>query len=190
LKHEFVKTYLSSTDLPTIAIDQRVPFLPGKTRFVDRFEDLIYSAAISLDRSNATSVGSFNDDFSGTSLDLNKWEVRTATTACCGDGVPATYSVSGGYLNIAVPGGSCGYCGVGDGSSFSPKVAPLEGDFEVYVSFQELSRTSRDGTGPMNIVALDLANGATNAGIYVVGDVLNNSGTRGHNICLRKRSHP
>jgi hypothetical protein len=34
----------------------------------------------------------------------------------------------------------------------------------------------------MNAVTLDLANGNTNAGVYVVGDVINNLGTPGHAI--------
>lgn len=131
---------------------------------------------------NPLSTTTFLDNFDGATLDAAKWSVSTAASSCCGAGNPATYTVSGGYLNIAVPGGSCGFCGVPDGSIFSPKVSALAGDFEVYVSFQELSRTSRDGTGPMNPVTLELSNGAATAGVYVVGDVLNNSGTRGHTI--------
>jgi hypothetical protein len=128
------------------------------------------------------STTTFLDNFDAAALDPLKWSVGTAAAACCGAGNPATYLVTGGHLNITVPGGSCGFCGVPDGSIFSPRVSALTGDFEVYVSFQEISRTSRDGTGPMNTVSLELSNGATTAGVYVVGDVLNNSGTRGHAI--------
>ena len=131
---------------------------------------------------NALATTVFLDNFDGTALDPVKWSVSTAASTCCGAGIPATYTVNGGYLNITVPGGSCGFCGVPDGSIFTPKVSALTGDFEVYISFQELVRTSRDGTGPMNSVTLDLSNGTSAAGLYVVGDVLNNSGTKGHNI--------
>jgi murein DD-endopeptidase MepM/ murein hydrolase activator NlpD len=124
----------------------------------------------------------FLDNFDGNSLDAAKWSVSTVSSTCCGTGNPATYAVSGGYLNIAVPGGSCGLCGIPDGSIFTPKISALSGDFEVYVSFEELTRTSRDGTGPMNLATLEVSNGSTTAGVYVVGDVLNNSGMRGHNI--------
>lgn len=48
LDHEFVATYMSTEPLDIVRVEQGIAF-PGKTRFVDRFEDLIYAAAISLD---------------------------------------------------------------------------------------------------------------------------------------------
>lgn len=124
----------------------------------------------------------FIDNFDGGTLDTQKWAVSTATTTCCGPGIPAAYSVASGFLNISVLGGSCGFCGVGDGSKFTPRINSLTGDFESYISFTELTRTSRDGTGPMNSLTLSATSGSSGFGVYVVGDVLNNSGTRGHNI--------
>lgn len=52
INHGFTETYLSTQPLPEIAKDQDqgVTFTTGKTRFVDRFEDLVYAAATSLDR--------------------------------------------------------------------------------------------------------------------------------------------
>ena len=124
----------------------------------------------------------FIDNFDGATLDTEKWAVSTGTTTCCGPGIPAEYSVADGFLNISVLGGSCGFCGVGDGSKFTPKINSLTSDFESYISFIELTRTSRDGTGPMNSLTLSATGGSSDFGVYVVGDVVNNSGTRGHNI--------
>jgi hypothetical protein len=44
IDHSIVWTYLSTAIVP-VAIDQGVQFTPGKERFVDRFEDLIYAAS-------------------------------------------------------------------------------------------------------------------------------------------------
>lgn len=49
LDHAFVETYLSTTDLPVVLESQGVSFTPGKTSFVDRFEDFVYTAAFSLE---------------------------------------------------------------------------------------------------------------------------------------------
>lgn len=49
LDHAFVETYLSTTDLPVVLESQGVSFTPGKSSFVDRFEDFVYTAAFSLE---------------------------------------------------------------------------------------------------------------------------------------------
>ncbi len=48
LQHGFTSTYLSDFDLPTILDTQGVNFTAGATRFVDRFEDFVYTAANSI----------------------------------------------------------------------------------------------------------------------------------------------
>jgi hypothetical protein len=78
----------------------------------------------------------FADEFTDSTLDTSRWTVTTSSAPCCGTGNPTAYSESGGFLNITNPGGSCGSCGVPDGSTFAPTVSPLAGDFEVYMSFQ------------------------------------------------------
>ena len=126
-------------------------------------------------------VVTFLDTFDGPFFDAEKWTVSTVSAPCCGPGNPAIYYVSAGQLNITVPGGSCGVCGVGDGSAFRPKVPGLIGDFEIYVSVQELSRTNRDGTGKTySAVSLELRSGNTVVGVSAAGDVLDNSGLSGH----------
>lgn len=49
LDHEFLKGYLSAVQLPIVVDPQGITFTPGKTSFIDRFEDLVYAAAKSLD---------------------------------------------------------------------------------------------------------------------------------------------
>jgi len=127
----------------------------------------------------ASSKQIFSDDFSGTTLDTDKWTVESA------GGTFATYAESGGYLNITVNGGSCGRCGIGDGILLKPKVDALAGDFEYITSFEEILRQkSWDGTGTMGNLQMLLygPTAATQVGVYVVGDVKNNSGTPGHTI--------
>ena len=118
----------------------------------------------------------FSDAFDGTALDATKWTVSAL------NGAPATYTVSGGYLNVTVPGGSCGSCGVSDGSRFTPKLSALVGDFEVVISAEEVQRLSRDSSKPLSLVFFELKAGTSSFGAYVMGDVLGNSGTPGHKI--------
>ncbi len=49
LDHAFVDTYLSSVNLPTILVDNGIKFSSDFTAFRDRFEDLVYTAAFSLE---------------------------------------------------------------------------------------------------------------------------------------------
>ena len=123
-----------------------------------------------------TSASSLSDDFSGTSLDTSKWVVESL------GGNLATLSMSGGYLNINVPGGSCGYCGTSDGLRLKPKIDPLLGDFVMELSAEEIARASRDSSQPISNIQLLLVGAAAQAGIYVTGDVNNNQGTPGHTI--------
>jgi len=124
----------------------------------------------------------FFDNFDGASLDLSKWTIEPPNPN--GGGIPATYSVAGSFLNVNVPGGSCGNCGVSDGSGFKPNVAPLTGDFEMVISAQELERISRDGTRPLSNIQLVLRDGNYQLGIYVNGDARNNTGAAGHVIYM------
>jgi len=124
----------------------------------------------------------FYDAFDGSALDMSKWTIEPPNPN--GGGVPATYTVAGGFLNVNVPGGSCGSCGVTDGSGFRPNVAPLAGDFEMVISAQELERISRDGTRPLSNVQLVLRDGSYQLGIFVNGDARNNTGAAGHVIYM------
>ena len=54
-KH-WMDTYISADDIPTGLVDHHVIFTLNKTAFKDRFEDLIYAAAISLDRETLISI--------------------------------------------------------------------------------------------------------------------------------------
>lgn len=47
--HGMGEVYLSERELPQVKWAQGVTFTPGKTRFVDRFEDFVYTAADSLE---------------------------------------------------------------------------------------------------------------------------------------------
>ena len=126
----------------------------------------------------------FYDSFEGSVLDTTKWMVSTATTTCCGPGNPAVIDVSGGYLNVAVPGGSCGACGVGDGSLLRPVIPPLGGDFEITVSAEEIERLRRDNHSALIVLALELNGGNATLGVYIRGDVKGNTGVAGHSIEL------
>lgn len=53
--HGFVDTYLSDANTTVIAAND-VQFMAGNNRFADRFEDLVYTAAESLDKSRANGV--------------------------------------------------------------------------------------------------------------------------------------
>lgn len=119
----------------------------------------------------------FIDNFDGASLDLNKWTVSKIN----GGGNLATFVESNGFLNVTVPGGSCGFCGVSDGAQFRPIIAPLIGDFELIVSGEEIERISRDRSKPISSVYLSMAAGGTSQiAIFIIGDVLNNQGLPGH----------
>ncbi|MBL8954137.1 MAG: PD40 domain-containing protein [Myxococcaceae bacterium] len=48
-RHGFVEIYLSNATVPVTVGNLGVTFTPGKTRFVDRFEDFVYAAADSID---------------------------------------------------------------------------------------------------------------------------------------------
>jgi hypothetical protein len=48
-EHYFLDTYLSTIDLPNAEVQQGVTYTSGRTQFRDRFEDLVYAAAVSLD---------------------------------------------------------------------------------------------------------------------------------------------
>ena len=126
----------------------------------------------------------FLDTFDGTALDTAKWLVSTAASTCCGPGNPAVIDVSSGYLNVAVPGGSCGACGVGDGSVLRPVIPPLSGDFEITVSAEEIERLRKDNHSAMSVLALEITGGNANLGIYIRGDVKGNTGAPGHTIEL------
>ena len=121
-------------------------------------------------------AGMFKDDFNDTSLDPLKWTVESL------GGHLATYSLSGGFLNIDVPGGSCGACGIADGARFKPRVDPLIGDFEMVISAEEIERLSRDRTRPLSDLQLLLTGTSTELGIFVIGDATNNQGNPGHRI--------
>ncbi len=120
-------------------------------------------------RNVATSQASaFEDTFSGAALDLTRWSVTKAH----GNGNAATLGMAGGFLTVNVPGGSCGGCGVTDGSVLAPRVSPLAGDFEVTLLGEELVRTSRDNTPPWNTIQLVLKTSSSEqVGIYIAGDV-------------------
>ena len=121
----------------------------------------------------------FVDEFDAASLDTAKWTVAS------NGGVPATLNLSGGYLNVAVPGGSCGSCGTSDGSTLVPNISPLAADFSVEMSADELSRVSRDGRTALSTIQMVLYAGSnTQVGVYAVGDARNNSGTAGHVIYM------
>lgn len=124
----------------------------------------------------------FSENFNGTTLDATKWTVESL------GGNLATYTASGGFLNITVPGGSCGFCGTSDGARFKPMVQPLAGDFQVTLTAVELERLSRDLTRPISTIQLLLTAGSTELGIYVVGDVASNQGTPGHKIITYYRT--
>lgn len=56
-KHYIVETYLSSEDdIKDVLVDHGVLFAAEKTKFADRFEDLVYAAAKSLDSENFSPV--------------------------------------------------------------------------------------------------------------------------------------
>lgn len=139
-----------------------------------------YIAALSLLDSIVFSIQNngtqFRDDFNGTALDTGKWIVGAL------NGSLATYTQSNGFLNIVVAGGSCGWCGASDGAKFTPRVDPLDGDFEVILSAEEVERLSRDSTRPLSAVSLLLTGSAAELGIYIIGDVTSNQGTVGHQI--------
>ncbi|MBC7622469.1 MAG: hypothetical protein H7232_03690 [Aeromicrobium sp.] len=99
LDHAFVETYLSSVNLPVVLNDQGVSFTQGATRFVDRFEDLLYTAAESLDLSLRTEpiLPALFDTFDGTDIDTTKW-TRVVHPTYSG----TSASVSGGELRLAV----------------------------------------------------------------------------------------
>ncbi len=80
----------------------------------------------------------FVDEFDGTALSPAKSLVTPADAR----GRPATWGVDNGSLSVQVPGGSCGSCGVTDGSRFAPQVASFGGDFEMVLSLAELSRNA------------------------------------------------
>ena len=274
LDHSIYETYLSTATVPIID-SQGVSLSPTAIGFVDRFEDFIYAAALSLETSQGVTAGStvqsasctlpvvgtlmtcsvtgtnlpvsvsmtatncspasmdqlfggtsarrqftcspsaigglvsiayivpgfigalppiraevaiastaFYDSFEGSVLDTTKWMVSTATTTCCGPGNPAVIDVSGGYLNVAVPGGSCGACGVGDGSVLRPVIPPLGGDFEITVSAEEIERLRRDNHSALSVLALELNGGNATLGVYIRGDVKGNTGVAGHSIEL------
>lgn len=56
--HAFIETYLSTTTLLPTPISPEISFSSGKTAFFDRFEDLIYAAATSLDEVNCGAISS------------------------------------------------------------------------------------------------------------------------------------
>lgn len=118
----------------------------------------------------------FSDDFSGASLDAKKWVVESL------GGNVASLTWQGSYLEINVPGGSCGYCGISDGSRFTPQTDSLAGDFVMELSAEEIARASRDSSQPISNIQLLLLGATTQAGIYVTGDVNNNQGNPGHTI--------
>ena len=94
----------------------------------------------------------------------------------------ATYTQSNGYLNVTVPGGSCGFCGVSDGARFTPRISALADDFEVVLTAEEVERVSRDSTKPLSNLQLLLTGSTTELGIYITGDVIDNQGISGHQI--------
>ena len=53
-RHRFAETYLSSYELPVVLEDQGVNFTSNKIAFIDRFEDFVYAATLSLDMENST----------------------------------------------------------------------------------------------------------------------------------------
>lgn len=89
----------------------------------------------------------FVDEFDGSALAPAAWVVTQAAAS----GRPATWAMANGALTVQVPGGSCGKCGVTDGSRFAPQLNAFGGDFEMVLSVAELSRTavggSRDHSG-------------------------------------------
>lgn len=118
----------------------------------------------------------FLDGFDSAVLDASKWTVEAL------NGNLASSNQSGGFLNVNVPGGSCGVCGVSDGARLKPKVGAIPGDFEVILSAEELGRTSRDQTQPLSTIQLLMTGSNEELGIYVVGDVISNQGISGHQI--------
>ena len=126
----------------------------------------------------------FDDSFDGNSLDLTRWVVEATNAVCCGVGIPATFNVSGGFLNVTVPGGSCGVCGTTDGSIFRPKIAPLVGDFEMIVSGEEIERLRRGNAAPLSGLDLSITSGMDRISVSIIGDVVNNSGAAGHQIYI------
>ena len=131
--------------------------------------------ALCVPAASATATN-FSDNFSGASLDAKKWVVESI------GGNLATLAWQGSYLEISVPGGSCGYCGISDGLRFRPQTDSLTGDFVMELSAEEIARASRDGTPPINNIQLLLFGATAQAGIYVTGDVNNNQGNPGHTI--------
>ena len=125
----------------------------------------------------------FLDDFLGSSLDtVNLWLVEPPTNGGNPAGNIATYNVAGGYLNVNVAGGSCGQCGVGDGIRFRPRIGALTGDFEMVLSGEEIERLSRDARPPFSLIDLRLTGTNLEAGIYIQGNTVGNTGTSSHSI--------
>ncbi len=124
----------------------------------------------------------FGEDFTGPILDTTKWTVESV------GGSLATYSLSDGFLNVSVAGGSCGRCGVSDGARFRPKVQPLTGNFEFTLSMEEVERLSRDSTRPLSTIQLLVTGPSAELGVYVVGDASDNQGSAGHKIITYYRN--
>ena len=104
------------------------------------------------------------EDFSSGSIDSTKW-----TAVNVGNG--ATTSFINGALRAANPGGSCGYCGVGDGWNLNSKntIPAQSGDISFSFTLTEVSRTSNGGSNESTSVSfvLEPATGSSGAALNV-----------------------
>jgi hypothetical protein len=81
----------------------------------------------------------FEENFNDSTSFTNNW-VGVTREGCCGKGNPATYTIEDSKLILTTNGGSDGYMGIGDGSSFYPKGIVLDGNFSLELDVKELLR--------------------------------------------------
>lgn len=83
----------------------------------------------------------FSETFDGPALDVARWNAAVQDAR----GHPAAVTFANGKMTATVPGGSNGYMGIADGSTYTPIGISLTGDFEIALIGEELLREQING---------------------------------------------
>lgn len=162
---------------------QSVPSDGWYSFFNGKIDDLrIYDRALSTEEITALFgfidnevTPNLTDITTFTFLDSDKFSEEWSTSTnsgCCGPGNPAEYIIDNGLL-LTTNGGSSGFSGVSDGSSFKPINQELTTDFDVEIDFEELMREQSNGykdNSGFDLNILNAANGELIAGVGIRGN--------------------